>query len=85
MGVNHSNKVHLYFVCFAMSLSFKASENPALAQSLTEAIDLGLISAEQAQLLCDQHNEEEIMLIIDQIVSDQMETGSQCIGGHCTI
>ena len=68
-----------------MSRSIKALENKGLAQSLAEAIDLGLITREQAQSLCDRHNEEEIMLTLEQIVSDQMETGSQCIGGHCTL
>ena len=68
-----------------MSFSLQTSENIALTQSLSTAIDLGLITLEQAQSLCEQHSEEEVLLIIEQIASERMETGRQCIGDQCML
>ncbi|MEM9136605.1 MAG: hypothetical protein AAGB01_04570 [Cyanobacteria bacterium P01_F01_bin.42] len=68
-----------------MSFSLQKSNNDAVSQSLFDAINLGLITSEQAQFLYSEHNEDEVMLILEQIASAQMEGGRQCVGDQCTI
>ncbi len=54
-------------------------------KSLIEAVDLGLISADQVQPMLNQYNEDQIKEILEELVSAQMSPGMQCSGDHCSI
>ena len=64
---------------------FEASQTGSLTQALSHAISLGLISTIQAKRLAAQHSEEEVLLLLEQIASEQMESGHQCIGDQCML
>lgn len=54
-------------------------------ESLAEAIKLGIVTTEQVKSMIAKYKEEEMMEILDQIISDQMSSGRQCIGDSCSI
>ncbi len=54
-------------------------------EALAKAVKLGLITADQVKTLVANYKEEEIMATLEQMISEQMSPGKQCVGDSCTI
>ena len=56
-----------------------------IKDSLTEAVNLGLISPDQVQPMLTQYSEAQILEILESMISNEMRSGIQCSGEHCSI
>lgn len=56
-------------------------------EALTKAVKLGLITSDQVKTMVAKYKDrdDEIMEVLEQMISEQMSPGKQCVGDHCSI